>query len=684
MDKNPKPVEFGKYQLISKIGEGGMAEIYKAAAPGLDNFTKVLVIKRILPAFSKNQSFIKMFIDEAKLSSILQHGNIIQIYELGEVNGQYYIAMEYVNGRDLQRTMARANKIKKQFREELALYTVSEICKGLHYAHTAKDSSGKPLKIIHRDVSPSNVIISFEGNVKIMDFGVAKARTTGGKLGGIVLTGKLGYMAPEQVMGKTNDQRSDLFSLGIILFEILTMKRLFLGRNDLETLINVRTADLEKRLTRHPEISPGVADIIRKAANKDIEQRFQTGLEFMEAIQDYLYNHKIKVHSSHLADFMEELFPGEIDQEFVPIEIDEVSVIRPTKFTESTSELSAQIKVAGISEKVRKPVISEKWVLKEQLSEAELMDKLKGASFQFMDADGHIFGPIEYSNLQKLMQARAISDNELCSIDGTEWTSFREMISVIKKGVKEKLISPNERLLVDGQISKKTFPRLFYDISIARFLTGKLVLKQKVAYKEIHFKTGKPKHIVSNLKRELFGEFLKEKGVLSEAILNTVISEIGGSSEFLGDHILKKGFIRPHELASLLDAQFRDKLIECFSWNEGWFGFFSSSIEMKNVYPVNVDPLQIIIEGIRQHYNLEILKDIFKDYFSREIEKVENKFLVIQDLKLSPRETRIYSSIISHQTLQDLGKPFRSTPEDEFIFFRTIFLLLQINFIRFK
>ena len=305
--------EFGKYVFLDKVGAGGMAEIYKARVAGPDGFEKILVIKKILPAYAQNRAFIKMLIAEAKVSSALQHANIVQIYELGEIDGQYYIAMEYVFGADLLRVLTDCTRGGAKPGAGLVLYIISEICKGLAYAHEATDTKGRPLNIIHRDVSPSNILMSYDGAVKIMDFGVARAdlerankdrrqNTASG-----VLKGKLGYMSPEQVIGAEIDRRSDIFALGIILFEALTLKRLFLGKTDLETLINIRDVKIGKKLRRHNYISAGIQDMLRKALAKDPRDRYQTATDFQEAILDYLFENRIRVSSRKLQDFLEEL-----------------------------------------------------------------------------------------------------------------------------------------------------------------------------------------------------------------------------------------------------------------------------------------------------------------------------------------------------------------------------------------
>src|SRR4051794_33161560 len=236
-----EPIQFGKYTLFERIGRGGMAEVYKGRIQGPAGFERVFVVKRILPHLSDDASFIKMFVEEAKLSARLNHPNIVHIFELGAVEGEYFISMEYIRGHDLSETMRAIWKALGPPRPELVAYIGREACRGLAYAHSLTDETGKPLGMIHRDISPSNVMLSYEGAVKLLDFGIAKALgdTSEATKSG-TMKGKYAYMAPEQTEGDNVDHRSDIFACGIVLHEVLTGRRLFKGNNDVQTIERVR------------------------------------------------------------------------------------------------------------------------------------------------------------------------------------------------------------------------------------------------------------------------------------------------------------------------------------------------------------------------------------------------------------------------------------------------------------
>ncbi|HRE90528.1 MAG TPA: serine/threonine-protein kinase, partial [Myxococcota bacterium] len=302
------PAPFGDYELLERIGTGGMAEIFRARKVGPSGFEKVMVIKRVLPELVQNRAFIDLLIAEARVTSLLNHPNIVQIHELGDVSGTYYIAMEFVDGSDLLNLLSRCTKERLRVPMEVGLHVVSEVSRGLAHAHAATDAQGRALNIIHRDVSPSNILISRYGDIKIMDFGVARADlgiSVAREQERGVLKGKLGYMSPEQVTGRPIDRRSDIFALGVVLFECLTLKRLFVGQSDAQTLLNIRDADVEPRFKRHSYLPKPVRQILRKALAKDPADRYQTATDFQEAILDYLFDCRLKVTSRQVATFVE-------------------------------------------------------------------------------------------------------------------------------------------------------------------------------------------------------------------------------------------------------------------------------------------------------------------------------------------------------------------------------------------
>jgi len=298
---------FGQYVLLEKIATGGMAEVWKARMRGVEGFQKIVAIKKILPHLSDNQDFIEMFIDEAKLAAQLNHNNIIHIYDLGKIQSSYYIAMEYIDGSDLKAILKKAGERDHPMSVELALFIASKIAAALDYAHRKHDFEGKEMGLVHRDVSPQNVLISEEGDIKLCDFGIAKAASKASHTQAGALKGKLQYMSPEQAWGRQIDKRSDVFALATVLYEMLTARKLFGGDNELSILEQVREARVIAPSQANDEVTPPIDAIVLKALQKEPSNRYQSAGEMQRDIDAVLYSFKPTPTSADLAIYMHRL-----------------------------------------------------------------------------------------------------------------------------------------------------------------------------------------------------------------------------------------------------------------------------------------------------------------------------------------------------------------------------------------
>lgn len=306
---------FGSYTLIEQIGVGGMAEVFLARHAGVEGFEKDVVIKRIRPHLSATDAFVTMFLGEAKLASQLAHPNIVQIHDLGLIDASYFIAMEYVAGRDMSSIVPRAKSLGIPFPVEYALKIASSVCEALFYAHTKTDAHGNPLHIVHRDVSPENIRVAWTGTVKILDFGIAKAATQLHETKAGEVKGKLVYMSPEQVMGKPVDARSDVFSLGVVLYEALTGLKLFSGENDLAIMNNIIDGKIYPPSYFRDDVQPEVEAIIMKALEKDRKKRYQTAFDMQYDIDTFLAGHEFTPSNVHLSNFLKQLYKEDIQAE---------------------------------------------------------------------------------------------------------------------------------------------------------------------------------------------------------------------------------------------------------------------------------------------------------------------------------------------------------------------------------
>ncbi len=299
------PQQFGDYHLLEKIATGGMAEVWRARARGLAGFEKILVIKKVLANLAKDKEFVDLFIDEARIAVRLQHVNIVQVFDLGEVQGTYYMAMEYVHGLDLSRLSARARTLGP-FPIPLALFIFNEVLKALDFAHKRADDDGVPLRIVHCDISPQNVLVSHAGEVKITDFGISRAAFQSEGLHEVV-RGKYAYMSPEQVDGRELEGRSDIFSLGIVLFELLTGRRLFKGKTRDETLARVRRAEVPSPRAYRPEISEDLEAILLRCLAARPEDRFLDGAQAVEEVSRLMVREGHRANNNDLAVFIKDV-----------------------------------------------------------------------------------------------------------------------------------------------------------------------------------------------------------------------------------------------------------------------------------------------------------------------------------------------------------------------------------------
>ncbi len=302
--------QIGRYTLLRRLASGGMGEVYLAESSGAANFSKQVAIKCILPHLAQNQDFVQKFIDEANLMVQLHHGSIVPVIELFQEDGLFYLVMEYVPGRDLK-SVLRTLKSKKTFMpESVALWVIKLLCEALGYAHEKKGTDGVPLAIIHRDVSPSNVILGASGEVKLLDFGIAKARSRVHQSISGTLQGKFVYMSPEIADGRPVDLSTDLFSVGLVLYELLTHTRPLDGDSETVILRNARECEILPPSIERPELSPQLDKLVMRALAKEPAQRYASAFDFTRAINEYLGLKNYHPSSSDLTEFLKNLFPN--------------------------------------------------------------------------------------------------------------------------------------------------------------------------------------------------------------------------------------------------------------------------------------------------------------------------------------------------------------------------------------
>ncbi|MEO1335709.1 MAG: serine/threonine-protein kinase, partial [Myxococcota bacterium] len=311
--------QLGRYQVINRIASGGMAEVFLAKAVGAMGFQRLVAVKLIHSNFTRDEEFVKMFIDEARIAMHLHHRNIVQVFDLDQVEGTYFIAMEFVHGVNLYDLYERMAKHDRWIDPPLALYLTAEICKGLHFAHTRKDAQGRALNIVHRDISPQNVLMSFEGEVKITDFGIATAAQRLHQTAAGIVKGKYAYMAPERLQEKPIDARVDVFSAGVLLYELLVGENPFAGNSAVDTIEKVLHRDVPPPSSRGAPITRDLDEICLKALSKDPDKRFADAQELADVLTEYAMDTTIARKDMAAGDaavglLLSDLFPDRVGQ----------------------------------------------------------------------------------------------------------------------------------------------------------------------------------------------------------------------------------------------------------------------------------------------------------------------------------------------------------------------------------
>ena len=286
-----------RYTITERLDHGGMAEVFRGVAESMEGFKKSVAIKRILPNLTKNQKFVSMFLDEARLSLFLQHANIVQVFDISRTpDNAYFLVMEYVDGCNLKALIERQKAKNKRIEVAHTIYMMMECCKALQYAHTLEHpETNVPLGIVHRDISPPNILLSKNGEIKLVDFGLAKANSQIESTDPGVVKGKFSYLSPEAASGLEVDHRADVFAVGIILWELFTGRRLFYGETDYQTVELVRQARVPSIAALNPEIESELEQVVRKALARDPEERYQNAADLGDALAQYLFSRRMKV-----------------------------------------------------------------------------------------------------------------------------------------------------------------------------------------------------------------------------------------------------------------------------------------------------------------------------------------------------------------------------------------------------
>lgn len=515
---------FGDYLLGDKIAAGGMAEVFHAE-PLTRRFDGPIVLKHMLPALAGNKDFVTMFIDEARISTRLEHPNIVQVHDFEATDRGLFLVMELIDGPDLLSVLSRCAATHKQIDPELAVYVACHVLEALDYAHGAALPNGSPLHVVHRDVSPSNILLSRRGHVKLADFGIARAAAMGQtqELASGTLKGKFGYMSPEQVRGEQLDGRSDVFSLAIVLAELLMTRRLFAAPNDVELLLMVRRGDLSRLDTYGGHIAPALQAIVRQGLAVDRDARFANAGAFRDALADWLATCGRRTGAARLAELLREL---ERDGEALSASSQRRA---PSSAPTMSGKQTVMARLAATDAA--------------RLARVAFASGAPGAAGTAASAREHVtLARFHGSASPTPTRVRAATAPHVFSLDD------------------------------GGELDPVMVIDLLCEIARGK-RTGALVIRSGDSFKEAYFRAGQPVFVRCNVPEDRFGEFLVRRKVITRDQLDRTLNVLGHFNGRLGQALVSLELLTPVDAVRLLAAQVSHKLISACSWRTGSYEF---------------------------------------------------------------------------------------------------------------
>ncbi|HEY0986629.1 MAG TPA: serine/threonine-protein kinase [Kofleriaceae bacterium] len=623
------PKTVGRYQIVDRLAVGGMAELFKATLTGEHGFEKLVAIKKILPHLAVDRQFVEMFIDEARITAQLDHRHIVQVFELGTDADTPYIAMQYVDGLDVLALLRECARAQIRLPPDLAGLIARDVLDALDYAHNARDSMGRPLGIIHRDISPGNVLLSWRGDVKLTDFGIARAAERRHKTEAGKLKGKYGYMSPEQVSGSEVDIRSDVFSVGILLAEMVMARRLFTSTNDLDILLMVRDARLDRLHKYASEFPIELRVLTVRALQRRPEDRWNNAAEFRDALDEWI-RRTTRVSSRNLANLLGQVINA-------PTADLEGVVARPA---DDASALSGPLT---------------------RIHQARAEAEAARARAEFIAGDAipsGVTGDPSSSGIMEVGQAGREGDDDVPAEDVD-----------IPSGPRE-----------TGEITQQPILRVVYRLAKAKG-TGMLALEGRAGvFKEAYFVEGQPQFVSSNVEGERLGNYLIQQGALTPQALQRAISVVHHFGGRLADTLVGLDILDPLEAYRLLAKQVAAKLMDAFSWQKGRYTWTPRHPNPWKARSLHLDAYRVIGAGAAL-----IAEPLIEDWLSTHIKA----FIVrepIQDgelgqFGLGDALLKVYSLLDGRTRLGELAGRVRS-PEARINLLRLTYLLVQTDLAR--
>jgi serine/threonine protein kinase len=592
-------VQVGPYQIEYRLASGGMAEVYVAKRVGPHGFVKRFALKRILPQHARDPDFVAMFIDEARLASKLEHPNIVQVVDFGDSEDDLFLAMELVVGTNVNRLLRAVSERRDAVPVDIAFHVALETARALAYAHALRDDFGEPIQIVHRDVSPANILLTRTGHVKLNDFGIARASVNEQRTDTGRLRGKVGYMSPEQVLGKSLDGRSDVFTLTTVLAEMLIAEPLFGQGTDLDVLLRVRDADLRVLRDSKKNVPADVRRLLGLGLAKDPRDR-PAADELANALNELMHKRGYDAGPERLVKLLTRLELVDGEALLDPSEGSHTSVVPLAFELESTSEVADTIEPPPFPEK-------------------------QNVMWRVRLANGDVLGPISFPKLVELITTGIIDSRTQVAKNGAAFApsaTFTELTRFVTSPAMQWSSEEVRFATRRGRILPGSVLPIVFSLCAER-TTGVLHLNDGKRRKKLYFVDGRPDFIASTDRRELLGEYLVERGLCLKMEVEMALAVLPKYGGRLGDALVGLGVLRPVELFRAISDQVRARYVEAFNWSEGEWCFVPNARSYEDTFPLRQDAFELMREVV-QTMPMSIVESALEPYMDCTLVRVAN------------------------------------------------------------
>jgi serine/threonine protein kinase len=631
------PVRFGPYWLDSRIAVGGTAEVYLAHPVDPRSEPQRLIVKRMLPHFASDEEGRTMFEREARLHASVHHENVVTVFGSG-VNdlGEPYLALEYVDGVDGYRLLRRLKQEGRPLPVGLAAYVIHEVLRALQSVHDAKDAKGRPLGIIHRDVTPSNVYLSVDGRVKLGDFGIARStsRATLRNAASAVLKGKFAYLAPEQVAGEPFDHRADLFSTGTVMAEMILGKPLFPGSGQLAVLLAIRDCRIDALEEIKTSLPPGLFEVIRRALAREPKDRYATADQFASALRPFAG--EASLAQRELASF-----------------------VRFVQAAPSTDAMSAVRESVRVLRAASRPPVEPEDAFEKDTGEYGSMPSFVETS------EGVRHGPWTFARLVEACATGQIGHGDSVDYMGRGLVPIEQVEELarhlpMRTATTNQLTGPGAPDFADDLASAPMLAVLVKVLEARE--TGVLFAERdadaegEARRKELYFVDGKLHHVASSNAHELLGEYLVRRGKLAREELDLALAVLPRYSGRMGDTLISLGLVGPVDIFRAIREQGRDRVADLFAWKQGKLTFYRGQVAPHVEFPLDLELPALMLAGLEVERPADSPLDTYRIYLDTPLVAAPDEKARFRGVAWPPLAARVLSIAVTPKPLRDILK----------------------------